>query len=70
MTVGWLNLSGSWYYMDEEEGGNNGRMVTGWKLVKGKWYYLSSDNGADNGKMLSDTIVDGYKVGADGAWIN
>ena len=70
MTVGWLNLSGSWYYMDEEEGGNNGRMVTGWKSVNGKWYYLSSDNGADNGKMLSDTIVDGYKLGADGAWIN
>ncbi len=79
---GWLQASGGvWYYLDT----TNGVMATGWKYINGQWYYLDPSSGAmrtgwlnDNGtwyylkasgEMLSNTTVDGYKLGADGAWI-
>lgn len=36
----------------------------GWKKLDGKWYYFGQD-----GYMAHDTIIDGYKLGSDGAWI-
>ncbi|MEY8356757.1 hypothetical protein AALB39_25870 [Lachnospiraceae bacterium 54-53] len=60
MKTGWLLDNNSWYYLEE-----SGAMKTGWTSVNGKWYYLNAD-----GKMASDTVTpDGYKVGADGAWM-
>ena len=47
-----------------------GKMSTGWKYISGKWYYLNPEAGANNGKMLFNTVVDGYTLGADGAWDN
>jgi len=37
---------------------------TGWRTIDGKWYYFNS-----NGYMAHDTIIDGYKLGSDGAWV-
>ena len=68
MSVGWKEIRGFWYYFSEEVGAENGKMRTGWQEVKGKWYYLNSQVGAENGKMLFHTKVDGYTLGADGAW--
>ena len=68
MSVGWKEIRGFWYYFSEEAGVENGKMRTGWQEVKGKWYYLNPQVGAENGKMLSNTKVDGYTLGADGAW--
>ena len=68
MSVGWKEIRGFWYYFSEEAGAENGKMRTGWQEVKGKWYYLNQEVGAENGKMLSNTKVDGYILGADGAW--
>ncbi|EHJ02110.1 cell wall binding repeat-containing protein [Clostridium sp. DL-VIII] len=79
---GWLQASaGVWYYLDPADG----VMDTGWKYINGQWYYLDKASGAmktgwlnDNGtwyylkysgEMVSDTTVDGYKLGANGAWI-
>ena len=60
MATGWLNISGKWYYL-----GTDGAMKTaGWILDGGKYYYLNSD-----GTMAYSTTINGYKVGADGAWI-
>ena len=43
----------------------NGIVKTGWYQSDGKWYYMGA-----NGYMLTNTTTpDGYKVGADGAWI-
>ena len=57
---GWQQISGSWYYLD-----NSGQKKTGWIQDKdGKWYYLQQ-----SGVMASNTLIDGYKLGADGAWI-
>ena len=68
MSVGWKEIRGFWYYFSEEGGAENGKMRTGWQEVKGKWYYLNQEIGAENGKMLFNTKVDGYTLGADGAW--
>ena len=68
MSVGWKEIRGFWYYFSEEVGAENGKMCTGWQEVKGKWYYLNPEVGAENGKMLFHTKVDGYTLGADGAW--
>ncbi|NFN18235.1 hypothetical protein FDB52_12075 [Clostridium botulinum] len=55
----WRLVNGQWYYFD-----STGYMKTGWVQDNGKWYYLNSD-----GKMLSNTTINGYALGADGAWI-
>ncbi|MCA1031413.1 hypothetical protein LCL95_10295 [Bacillus timonensis] len=59
MRSGWLRYNSKWYYLTEK-----GDMALGWKEVDGKWYYFYSD-----GKMAANTTINGYKVGADGAWI-
>lgn len=69
MFTGWLNSNGSWYYMNTDEGSDNGKMVTGWRAVSGKWYYLSTATDGSGGKMLLNTTIDGYRLGADGAWV-
>lgn len=57
---GWMKLEKSWYHFNQE-----GYMSVGWINWKGEWYYLDTD-----GKMLSDTITpDGYRLGANGAWM-
>ncbi len=61
MKKGWQFVNGSWYYLDQQ-----GKMLTGWfKDVNGKYYYLYTNSGA----MAYNTIINGYKVGSDGAWI-
>lgn len=60
MATGWVLYNNDWYYLNE-----SGAMAIGWKLVKGDWYYLDPANG----KMAKNTTVDGYKLGADGAWV-
>ena len=55
-------LDGKWYYFCST--GSLAKNV--WKAgANGIWYYLGQD-----GVMLTNTTTpDGYKVGADGAWI-
>lgn len=43
---------------------SNGVKMTGWINDNNKWFYLDND-----GIMLINTVVDGYKLGADGALI-
>ena len=59
MQTGWLNDGGTWYYLQ-----TSGAMATGWLNDNGTWYYLN-----ESGAMLANTTVDGYKLGASGAWI-
>ena len=63
MMTGWVKVAGSWYYLAP-----SGKMVTGWAEVGGKWYYFSTETNA-LGQMLVNTTVDGYTLGADGAWV-
>lgn len=68
MSTGWKLLNDTWYFLSQEAGANSGKMLAGWQLINGKWYYFSTEAGANYGKMLANTVVDGYALGADGAW--
>lgn len=48
-----------WHYAD-----SNNQLVKGWKQIDGKWYYFD-----ENGRMVTNTTINGYKIGADGVWI-
>lgn len=60
MATGWYNDNGTWYYLNP----SSGAMATGWLNDNGTWYYL-----AGSGAMLANTTVDGYVLGASGAWV-
>ena len=57
--TGWLQDGSTWYYLNA-----TGTMATGWVNDNGTWYYL-----AGSGAMLFNTVVDGYTLGASGAWV-
>jgi FOG: Glucan-binding domain (YG repeat) len=57
--TGWLKDGSAWYYLNA-----SGGMQTGWLNDNGSWYYLNA-----SGAMLSNTTIDGYLLGANGAWI-
>jgi len=59
MATGWYQDGATWYYLRA-----NGAMATGWVQDGNAWYYLSG-----SGAMLANTTVDGYVLGANGAWI-
>ena len=59
MQTGWIDVDGATYYLQ-----GSGQMVTGWQNIDGRDYYFY-----DSGAMARDTVIDGYTVGADGAWI-
>jgi hypothetical protein len=66
MLTGWVGTAdGKWYFFENNKNINEGKMVIGWRSVGGAWYYFAED-----GSMLVDTITpDGYKVNAEGKWI-
>ncbi|AQR97854.1 N-acetylmuramoyl-L-alanine amidase family protein [Clostridium saccharoperbutylacetonicum] len=58
--TGWQMVRGNWYYLDGQ-----GKMFTGWmKHTDGKYYYLNPGDGS----MAHSTKIQGYTLGADGAW--
>lgn len=60
MQTGWKQVGPAWYYLD-----NGGKMQTGWiKDMSGNYYYLYP-----SGAMAANTTINGYKIGANGAWI-
>ena len=59
MAIGWVNNSGNWYHLETD-----GEMSRGWLKYNKKWYYLDT-----NGRMLSNTTINGYKIGPDGILI-
>ena len=58
MATGWLQLNGDWYYL-----GSDGGKKTGWQYDGCAWYYMDG-----RGVMLKNTVVDGYRLQANGAW--
>lgn len=59
MATGWVKDGANWYYLQ-----SSGAMKTGWLNNNGTWYYLNA-----SGVMLSNTTVNGYKLGSSGAWV-
>jgi len=59
MATGWVQDGATWYYTNA-----SGAMQTGWINDNGTWYYTNA-----SGAMLANTTVDGYVLGASGAWV-
>lgn len=59
MQTGWVKENGNWYFLNED-----GSMKTGWVLSNGDYYYLNA-----SGDMAKNQYVDGYYLGANGAWV-
>jgi len=57
--IAWLQDGATWYYLNA-----TGVMQTGWINDNGNWYYFNAA-----GEMLANTTVDGYVLGASGAWV-
>lgn len=55
----WFQDGATWYYLNA-----TGVMQTGWINDNGTWYYCNA-----SGAMLANTTVDGYILGASGAWV-
>ncbi|MBE6063525.1 MAG: cell wall hydrolase [Clostridium butyricum] len=56
MAKGWIKLENGWYFLQ-----NSGAMATGWVTSNGDTYYLDG-----SGKMLTNTTIEGYKIGSNG----
>ena len=58
MATGWVTIDHVRQYFD-----GDGSPYTGWLLWKNEWYYIKQ------GRMLTNTSVDGFYLGKNGAWI-
>lgn len=54
----WKQDNIGWWYTEGDS------WATGWRNIDGRWYYFYYD-----GYMASCTVIDGYTLGVDGAWI-
>ena len=63
---GWLSIKNVWYCFDAA-----GYMRMGWiQAGDGKWYYCDPREGSNQGAMMVNTTTpDGYRVDANGVWI-
>ena len=67
MATNWLVLNGEWYWLSDD-----GSMKTGWQIAGNAWYYMYTKNdvhGGSEGAMAMNTVIDGYVVHEDGAYI-
>lgn len=85
MATGWLQEGGNWYYLNPVSDGFRGAMKTGWQQVNGVWYYLNASGAMksgwfqdsdgrwyflkSSGAMAVNEYIDGYYLGANGAWV-
>jgi len=70
MVTGWKEDGGYTYYLNPVSDGTSGQMFTGWHQIDSIWYYFNTLTGGPQGSLVKNTVTpDGYKVGADGAWI-
>ena len=67
MATNWLALNGEWYWFS-----GDGAMKTGWQVAGGVWYYMYTKNdthGGSEGVMAKNTVIDGFLVHENGAYI-
>ena len=71
MITGWFSDEGGLRdYLNPVDDGTLGAMRIGWQIIDGKAYCFNTKSDGYLGKLLTNTTTpDGYKVGADGAWI-
>lgn len=73
MKVGWYQSpQGDWYFFDNTtDTHEEGSAVTGWNWIDGYCYYFARTEAGKGAEMAANiTTPDGYKVNADGQWVN
>ena len=58
-TSKWVSIGDKWCFFD-----GSGQAVTGWRQISRAWYYFDSSYA-----MVSNTTIDGYRLGSDGILI-
>ena len=58
---GWHYDKDGWRYFDK----NTGKALSGWQKIDGAWYYFMPGSCV----MQTNTVIDGYVIGADGKMI-
>ena len=61
MLTGWQDIGGQTYYLSKSTGY---RVAGQWAKIDGKTYYFNKD-----GQLQRNTVIDGYKVDANGVWV-
>ncbi len=74
MRSGWFtDADGNTYFLHNQNDASFGAMYTGWNMIDGTWYYFYPSGPAYKetvGKLAKDVVTpDGYRVGANGEWI-
>ncbi len=59
MATGWVKDNNKWYFLK-----SSGAMATGWVEDNNNWYYLNA-----SGAMVTNTVVNGYRINANGVWV-
>lgn len=62
----WKKDNAGWWYSAVDLGY---QCFYGWNKIDGKWYYFALNKDYGRYYMVTNTIVDGYTIGSDGAWI-
>lgn len=57
MAKGWINIDNTWYFLKD-----SGEAAKGWITSDGNSYYLEPSTG----RLVTDTTIDGKKIGTDG----
>ena len=67
----WVTYEGKYFYF-----GHEGKMLTGWQTINDQYgragYYYFYPSGSVTGLygyMATNTIIDGFKIGSDGRWV-
>ena len=71
MVTGWFDdIDGNRYFLWPLSDTRMGHMVTGWQQIGLKWYFLKTVSDGTRGALMRNTTTpDGYKVDADGVWV-
>lgn len=73
LEAGWFtDTDGQKYFLHDQHDGKFGYMYTGWNQISGSWYYFNTEtkDGRSKGSLFVNGLTpDGYRVGADGVWV-
>lgn len=71
LKTGWyLDSNNNRYFLDSSKNADRGVLLSGWQWIDGYCYYFERTDKASFGRMYVNTVVDGYKLGATGRWID
>jgi len=57
MATGWINISGTRYYLNPISDGTRGEMKTGWTKIDGGWYYFNPISDGTKGAMKAGWVI-------------